>query len=94
MSEQTQGTRGQRLILNNGAVIEDGRAGCSQGTLVCFVTGFTMQQAADLFFDPGKTSKIIFQYGEMADEFKGFTNCININNNADGVISVCLTKGA
>lgn len=84
---------GQRLIMNDGTVIENGRAGYSQGTLVCFVTGFTMQQAANLFFDAEKTSKIIFQYGEMSNEYDGFTNCININKNVDGVVSVCMTKG-
>ena len=83
---------GQRLILNDGTVIENGRAGYSQGTLVCFVTGYTMPQAAMLFFDPTKTARIVFQYGEMETTHEGFTNCVNIGIDVDGRVSVCMTK--
>jgi hypothetical protein len=53
-----------------------------------------MQQAAQMFFDPSKTGKIIFEYGEMSDEYDGFTNCTNLFIDGDGKISVCLTRGA
>lgn len=85
---------GQRLILNDGTVIEDGRAGYAQGFLWCYFSGFTIQQAAMLFFDPEKTAKIVFQFGEMEDTYEGFTNCTTVTIDVDGFVSVCLTKGA
>ena len=83
---------GQRLILNDGTVIEDGRAGYSQGFLWLYFSGYTLQQAAMMFMDPAKTEKIIFQYGEMEDTYNGFTECRNLMIDADGDISVCMTK--
>lgn len=84
---------GQRLILNDGTVIEDGNAGYTQGLLWCHFTGYTLPQAAMLFFDPTKTARIAFQYGEMEDVHEGFTNCTSINIDIDGRVSVCMTKG-
>ena len=86
--------RGQRLILNDGTVIENGRAGYSQGFLWLFLTGYTLPQAAGLFFDAEKTAKIIFQYGEMEDEYDGYTSCIRLLIDNDGLVSVCMEKGA
>jgi hypothetical protein len=75
-------------------MIEDGAAGSSAGNLWCWLSGYTMQQAAQIFFDPSKTGKIIFEYGEMSDEYDGFTNCTNLFIDGDGKISVCLTRGS
>ena len=83
---------GRRLILNDGTTIEDGQAGCFEGVLWAYLTGYTLQQASSLFFDTEKTEKIIFQYGEMEDEYNGYTNCFNININVDGRVSVGLRK--
>ena len=85
--------QGKRLIFNDETVIEDGTAGYSEGFLWCWITGFSMQQAAQVFFDPEKTEKIIFEYGGLSDTYTGFTNCINISINVDGLVSVCMTKG-
>lgn len=84
---------GQNIILNDGTTIP-GNVGYSQGFLWCWFTGYTMQQAANIFFDPEKTSRIVFQYGDMQDEYEGFTNCINISINNDGLLSVCLVRGS
>ena len=83
-----------KLILNDGTVIDNGKAGYSEGFLWCYVTGYTMQQAALLFFDPAKTGKITFEYGAEQDVYEGFTNCINIHIDVDEIIHVCLTRGA
>lgn len=86
---------GRRLILNDGTIIEDGNAGCADGFLWLWLPdGYTMSQAAGLFFDASKTSKIVFQYGEMEDEYDGYTVCINMNMDTGGLVSVCMTKGA
>lgn len=83
---------GKRLILNDGTIIERGEAGYAQGALWCYLTGYTMQEASSLFFDRRKTEKIIFQYGEMQDEYVDYTDCVNISINVDGVVSVGLKK--
>ena len=83
---------GRRLILNDGTTIENGEAGCADGSLWCYLPGYTMQQAASLFFDAAKTAKIIFQYGNMEDEYNGYTNCVTITT-AGGMTSVCMKKG-
>ena len=83
-----------KIVLNDGTEIEDGRAGYAEGFLWCYLTGYTMQRAASLFFDVNKTERIVFEYGAEQNIYEGFTECINININVDGIVSVCLTKGA
>ena len=93
MSEVVQKT-GQRLILNDETVIEDGRCGYADGILWCFFAGYTFPQVAELFLNPDKTRHIVFMYGEMQDEYNGFTNCVNIGVDSDGQFSVALKRGA
>lgn len=85
---------GQRLILNDGTTIEDGMAGYSEGCLWLRLPGYTMQQAALIVFDPTKTSRITFQYGDFEDVYVDFTDCVNISVNFDGLVSACMKKGA
>ena len=85
---------GLRLILNDGTVIEDGRAGYSDGFLWLYITGYTMQQGADMFIDnPEKTSQITFQYGEDEDVYDGFTECRQVSLDIEDTLNVCLRKG-
>ena len=81
-----------RLILGN-LTIENGRAGYSNGRLWCWITGYTMASAAQIFFNPENTSHIVYEYGELQDVYDGYTNCTNLFIDSDGQISVCLTKG-
>ena len=84
---------GQRLILMDGTTIENGACGYADGFLWCYIRGYTMAQAATVFFDPSKTGRITFQYGEMSDVYEGFTNCTNLSVDTDGLVSVCLVRG-
>lgn len=84
---------GRRLVLNDGTVIEDGEAGYADGFLWCWIRGYSMQEAAAVFFDAGKTERIVFQYGDMEDTYEGYTNCTRLMAGTDGKISVCLTRG-
>ena len=84
---------GQRLILNDGTMIENGRAGYSEGYLWLYFTGYTLPEAGSIFFDQTKTASIIFQYGEMEDVYNGFTVCRNLMIDMDGNVSVCMVKG-
>lgn len=83
---------GMRLILNDGEVIEDGRAGYSGGFLWLWFTGYTLPQAAVIFFNPEKTERILFQFGEMEKEYTGFTVCTHISIDMDGKVSVCMVQ--
>ena len=83
---------GQNIVFNDGTVIP-GRVGYADGFLWLWFTGYTIQQAANIFFDPAKTSRIVFQYGDMEDVYEGFTNCISIGVSVDGQASVCMVKG-
>ena len=85
---------GQRLILKNGKTIEGGRAGYAEGFLWLYFTGYTMQSAAEMFFNTSRTDRIVFQYGEMEDVYEHFTVCRSLQIDADGLISVCMEKGA
>ena len=83
----------QRLILNDGTTIENGDAGYSDGSLWLFFTGYTMQEMAGMFLDPEKTSKIVYQYGDMSAEYDNFTNCKTMTIDTDGNNSVCMARG-
>lgn len=84
---------GQRLILNDNITIENGLAGYADGFLWCYFTGYTLQEAATVFFNPANTAKIEFQYGEAKDTYTGFTTVRTLSVDADGKVSVCLVKG-
>ena len=84
---------GTRVILFDGTTIENGRAGYAEGNLWLFLPGFSLPDAAGIFFDTDKTARIVFQYGEMEDVYTGFTRCVNLSVDTDGVVSVCLKKG-
>lgn len=84
---------GERLILTDGTIIENGQAGYSSGRLWLWVTDMTMIQAATIFMDTEKTGYIEYQYGEMSDTYEGYTSCRNIFIDDDGKISICLVRG-
>ena len=84
---------GRRLILNDGTTLERGEAGFAEGFLWCYIPNFTMQQAASLFFDASKTSRIEFDYGDMKDTYEGYTTCTRLLDEGDRV-SVCMVRGS
>lgn len=84
---------GLRLILKDGMEIENGRAGYTDRVLWLWMPGMSMQGAAAIVFDPEKTGKIIFRYGNMQDEYEGFTHCIRILEEEND-IAVCMTREA
>ena len=85
---------GQRLILADKTTIENGAAGYAEGFLWCYLTGVSMAEAGALFFNPAKTSRIVFEYGEMSDTYEGMTECRLIRMDTDGQISICMAKGS
>lgn len=85
---------GRRLILADGTTIENGEAGYAEGFLWCYFSGMTLTDAAAIFLDAEKTARIRFEYGEMADEYEGFTTVRVMRTDADGEVSICLEKGA
>ena len=84
-------THGHRLILADGTEIENGRAGYADGYLWLWMPGYTMAEAAAVAFNPLKTGRIVYQYGEMEDEYEHFTNCTTLMVQ-ENEIAVCLKK--
>ena len=84
---------GQRLILKDGTILENSRAGLSGGFLWLWISGKTLAETAGLFLDPRKTDRIRFQYGDMEDTYERFTRCITLSDGRDGEISICMTRG-
>ena len=84
---------GRRLILKDGTTIENGEAGYSDSFLWLWFPNMTLAQASAIAFDPAKTDRIEFQYGEMTDVYNGFTDCRSMSIDTDGVVSVCMAKG-
>ena len=84
---------GRRLILSDGIVIENGEAGLSSmHNLWLWFTGYTMMQAAMIFFDTEKTARIVFQFGEMETVYEGYTVCKHVSIDMDGKVSVCMVQ--
>lgn len=81
----------KQLILKDGTIIE-GTAGYSGGFLWLYFRGYTLLQVAEIFSDPEKTETIEFRAGADYDIYEGFTDCRNIMTDADGKLSVCMTK--
>lgn len=83
---------GTRLIFEDETTIEDASCGYSDGFLWCWVHGFSMPEAAQIFFDPEKTGTIVFEYGEMSDTYTGYTYCTSLFIDNDGKVSACLKR--
>lgn len=83
---------GRRLILADGTTFENGEVGYADGNLWCWIPNCSMQTAVNVFMNPVKTKRIVFQYGDMEDAYNGFTNCTNIMADPDRKASVCLQK--
>lgn len=83
---------GQKLILNDGTVLEGARAGLSFGFLWLWIPGKTFWEVGDIVRDTNNTERIVFQYGEMQNVYEGYTECTRLMAD-DGEISVCLVKG-
>ena len=65
---------GRRVILADDTTFEDSNAGSADGVLWCRIaTERTFAEIAEVFTDPEKTQYIRFEYGEMDDEYEGYT---------------------
>ena len=83
---------GRRLILADGTKIENGEVGDLVTEIWCYLPGWTVGRAAQIFTNTAKTAEIRFQYGDMEDVFRGYTDCRNIMTRGEQ-IAVCLVKG-
>ena len=67
---------GRRLRLNPGPseiTLEGSEAGCSGGVLWLYVRDMSLAQTYAVVSDPANTAVIVFEYGEMADRYEGYT---------------------
>ena len=86
----------RKVILNNGAEFEADWCGAANGALHVDVIGDqTIPELTAAFSDPEATAHIVFEYGEMADTFDGYTHLSRVAEGAwrDGATLVTLTKG-
>lgn len=84
---------GQRIVFADGTKYENTSAGYSDGVLVVFMnTAITLHEAPEIFFNPNKTSRIVFEYGDMEDTYDGFTHVTNMREDVDKNVSVTLRK--
>ena len=81
----------RQLILKDGTII-DGTAGYAQGFLWLYFSGYTLLETAEIFCDAEKTETIEFKSGADDHVYEGFTECRSIMTDADGNLSVCMTK--
>ena len=82
-----------RLVLMDGTILNDCSAGYADGHLWLVIVGKTLAEAAMLFFDPTKTARIQYDYGEMRDVYEGYTVCTNLSIDSDGIVNICMVKG-
>lgn len=82
---------GRRLIMNDGTVWEGSECGLAQGFLWLFLHEIGTAEAEPVIRKPEATGKIVFEYGEMKDEYIGFTT-VNVIREEDYGCSVCLSK--
>ena len=77
----------ETLILNDGTTVNV-TSGLSDGFLWLWFTGYSMQEAANLFLDESKTVHFTIN----STEYDCFTDCRLIQRNTEGKLSICLTR--
>ena len=82
---------GRRIILNDFTAYENGECGYADGNLWCYVPGVTAAEVLPKFLDTSATEHIRFEYGEMVDEYDGFTVLSTVLTDPDRV-SICMKK--
>lgn len=87
----------RRIILADGTILEGSECGYAEKRLWCFLKGLTFVQAFQIFSDPEKIKKIIFEYGyvdsPIREEYIGFINMVSIVKR-ETTIDICLEKEA
>lgn len=83
----------RKLILKDGTEHENSDCGISDGVLWCYLKdGTAFHEAITEFDNPAKTGKITFCYGEMQDEYEGYTQITAAIHQKDGTVAVALVK--
>ena len=82
---------GRRLIMNDGTIWEGSECGYAQGFLWLFLHGIGIREAEPVIRDPEATKRIIFEYGEMRDEYTGYIT-VKVIREEDYGCSVCLSR--
>lgn len=86
---------GRRVILADGTIYEGAECGLAGGFLWVYIhENMNLQDVATVFFNPGKTARILFEYGEMSNAYDDMTQVTQLMKQSDGEIAICLTKAA
>lgn len=83
-----------RIRLNDGTEFDTRWCGESNGILTADIkSGLSFLEVARIFADAEKTRTIVFKYGQMQDEFTGYTVLAVINGSTAGEYLISLRKG-
>ena len=85
---------GRRIILNPGPDeirLEGADAGYADGVLWLYMPGVTLTEAFALVTEPENIQRIHYEYGEMAQEYVGFTKPVTLRED-DGESAAALKK--
>lgn len=88
---------GRRVILNpeeNQIVYEGANAGYADGVLWIWTLETDLAAVVLALTDPANTSKIRYEYGEMADEWEDMSSFNYAGVNSEGHVTFALRKGA
>lgn len=64
---------GRRIVMADGTIYEGAEIGYAGGVIWCYLKNTTIIDAFADFSDADKTEHLVFQYGEMQDEYTGYT---------------------
>ena len=82
---------GRKIILGDGQELPGVEVGYASGVLWLYKLGMTINQAIE-FLAEERTQQITFVFGDMRDEYEGFTRIAAAMVDFDGTIKVALTQ--
>lgn len=85
---------GRRIILNPGENeirLEGANAGKTDASLWLYIPNMTLKEVFSVVIDPENVNTIRFEYGDMMDEYVGYTRVSTIQDSGEE-ISVCLKR--
>lgn len=82
-----------RVVLADGTVVNDCSIGITASGIWVNARGMDIVRAAQLFSDPARTQTMRFEYGDMYDEVKDFTQVSVFNCDDPQVIKIRMVGG-
>ena len=81
-----------RLTLNDGTIIDGGRAGLSGGELMLWFPGYSILKAAEMVDNKNRMRKVVAYAGGFEDVYVGYTTCTLVTIDYSGETAICMRK--